>query len=85
MRRCPLITHFEERGEPKRGVEYVSFRLPAERLTARPSRLTMKLEPGQIRFNDAGSVRMQEREKQLPNVGANNNQLYDIVTRIRRF
>ena len=31
------ITFLEERGEPKRGVEPVSFRLPAERLTTRPS------------------------------------------------
>ena len=31
---------FEEKGEPKRGVEPASFRLPAERLTTRPSRLT---------------------------------------------
>ena len=39
-RQCPSITIFEEKGEPKRGVEPASFRLPAERLTTRPSRLT---------------------------------------------
>ena len=33
---CPQITIFEEKGEPKRGVEPASFRLPAERLTTRP-------------------------------------------------
>ena len=30
----------EEKGEPKQGVEHTSFRLPAERLPTRPSRLT---------------------------------------------
>ena len=28
-KQCPQITIFEERGEPKRGVEPASFRLPA--------------------------------------------------------
>ena len=31
----------KEKGEPKRGVEPASFRLPAERFTTRPSRLTV--------------------------------------------
>ena len=39
-RQCPQITNVEEKGEPKRGNEPASFRLPAEHLTTRPSRLT---------------------------------------------
>ena len=31
-RQCPLITMFEEKGEPKPGVEPASVRLPTERL-----------------------------------------------------
>ena len=31
-RQCPSTTIFEETGEPKRGVEPASYRLPAERL-----------------------------------------------------
>ena len=35
-----LISIFEDKDEPKRGVEPASFRLPPELLTTRPSRLT---------------------------------------------
>ena len=39
-RQCHTSQYHEEKGEPKRGVEPASFRLPAERPTTRPSRLT---------------------------------------------
>ena len=39
-RQCPQTTTFEEKGEPKPGIEPKSFRLPAYRLTARPNRLS---------------------------------------------
>ena len=40
-RQGPSTTIVEEKGEPRRRVEPGSIRLPAERLTTRPSRLTM--------------------------------------------
>ena len=40
IRQCPQTTTFEEKGEPKPGIEPRSFRLPAYRLTARPNRLS---------------------------------------------
>ena len=36
---------FEEKGEPKRGIEPGSFGLQAERLTTRPNRLTVPIKP----------------------------------------
>ena len=42
-RQWPQTTTFEEKGEPKPGIEPRSFRLPAYRLTARPNRLSTTL------------------------------------------
>ena len=39
-RQCPQTTTFLKRQESRSGIEPRSFRLPAQRLTARPSRLT---------------------------------------------
>ena len=43
-RQCPKTTTFLKRKESRSGIEPRSFRLPAERLTARPNRLTHFLE-----------------------------------------
>ena len=39
-RQCPQTTTFLKRKESRSGIEPRSFRLPAQRLTARPNRLT---------------------------------------------
>ena len=39
-RQCPPTTTFLKRQESRSGIEPRSFRLPAQRLTARPNRLT---------------------------------------------
>ena len=41
-RQCPQTTTFLKRKESRSGIEPMSFRLPAYRLTARPSRLTYR-------------------------------------------
>ena len=40
-RQCPQTTTFLKREESRSGIEPRSFRLPAQRLTARPNRLTL--------------------------------------------
>ena len=49
-RQCPQTTTFLKRKESRSGIEPRSFRLPAERLTARPNRLTKSFESRRTLF-----------------------------------